>query len=456
MGVLGMLALLLLAISCDDMNDIQSKFSELEEQTYLGKVDSVVAYPGFGRSKITWYISADPKIEKTVIYWNMRTDSIVKDFVREVAGVQKDSIIVENLPVGSTLFEFRNINSRGESSLYTVATITTWGPDFAEGLSKRSIKSQEFDYASSTFDLSLSPTFTGDSVVYSEIQFTDVNGDNKHVKIDRDSTSVTLKDYPDGGEFQFRTVFFLPTGLDTVYTAYETFIAPRVIFENGEKLTIGSGLESTYFDHQGAGLYEWNSAGDLIEYGLNEDGTFSQSNVFPALVSRTNYRVFFHYDDNKFILVGHDKALTVNQLVNGALSVVGKNPLGLGFSFPAFIPAKGFFYSVEASGTVRTWMATNYGTFGNPNGSTVSKDFKYPLYTLFNFSTILAVDAEGYLWAIPISPTGLFGSKRKIGSGWNRFNKLVAVGNIVLGMDENGDFWKFDFDTTRYWVVDNP
>ena len=58
--------------SCDGMNEIQEEFSERESRVYLGKVDSIKSFPGFGRAKITWYISSDPKIDKTVIYWNMK------------------------------------------------------------------------------------------------------------------------------------------------------------------------------------------------------------------------------------------------------------------------------------------------------------------------------------------------------------------------------------------------
>lgn len=454
-GVLGLFALLLIAVSCDDMNEIQSKFTEVDEQIYLGKVDSLKSYPGFGRSKITWYIGADPKIEKTIIYWNMRQDSIVKDFVREVPGIQKDSIIVENLPEGSSLYEFRNINSKGETSLYSVLSVQSWGEDFAKGLSMRGLKSQEFDYASSTFELSFSPTYEGDSVIYSEVLFTDVNGIKNKIKIDRDTDSLTLTEFPDGGELQFRTVFFVPTGIDTVYSTYEKFRAPEVIFENGEKLSIGSGLDSKYFDHDGLGLYEWNSAGDLIEYGLSE-GTFSQSKVYPALAPRTTYRDFFFYDDDKFITVTTANALSVNQLADDKLTVVGNNPLGTGFTHPLFLPSKGYFFALGSDASLVAWTATNEGKWGVPLSTPIAKDLKYTLMTLYKFNFVIAVDEEGYLWSIPISTTGQFMSKNKIGSGWDKFKKIVGVNNFILAMDENGDFYKFDFDTERFWIVDNP
>ena len=129
--------------SCDDMNDIQSEYADRDERVYLGKVDSLKAFPGFGRAKITWYITADPKIEQTVIYWNERTDSLVKNVSRTSSGVMKDSIIIENLPEGSTLFEFRNMNSKGEYSLYTSVTATSWG--VRQGLRARRLTSTIFN-----------------------------------------------------------------------------------------------------------------------------------------------------------------------------------------------------------------------------------------------------------------------------------------------------------------------
>lgn len=458
-GVLGLFALLLIAVSCDDMNEIQSKFTEVDEQIYLGKVDSLKSYPGFGRSKITWYIGADPKIEKTIIYWNMRQDSIVKDFVREVPGIQKDSIIVENLPEGSSLYEFRNINSKGETSLYSVLSVQSWGEDFAKGLSMRGLKSQEFDYASSTFELSFSPTYEGDSVIYSEVLFTDVNGIKNKIKIERDIDSLTLSEFPDGGELQFRTVFFVPTGIDTVYSPYETFKAPKAIFENGEKLSISGSLDSRYSDFNGLSFYEWNNNGDLILYKLNDDGVFGQSDIFPELVSRSKYREFFFYDADRFIAVTTAHGLSMHQVVDGEFVLVktpkGDEFFGTGFTFPAFIPAKGFVYSLNA-GELRTWLANNNATFGSPNGTTVFEGFNYEFSVLYKHQYLIGVDEDGFLWSYPISTAGNLGSRSKIGSGWDRFKKMVAVGDMMLAMDENGDFYKFNFDTNRFWIVDNP
>ena len=115
--------------SCNDMNSIQEEYASREEIVYLTKVDSITAYLGVGNVKLVWWISADPKIEQTVVYWNVRQDSLVKDFVRTGPGKQKDSVTITGLAPGTYQFQFRNKNRRGEYSLYSSAV----GRVLAEG-----------------------------------------------------------------------------------------------------------------------------------------------------------------------------------------------------------------------------------------------------------------------------------------------------------------------------------
>ncbi|WP_298652621.1 DUF4998 domain-containing protein [uncultured Proteiniphilum sp.] len=458
--VVSLLAILFVGISCDSMNDIQSEFADREEQVYLGKVDSLKVQPGFGRAKITWYINSDPKIEQTVIYWNMRRDSIVRDFVRSTTSdIQKDSIIIENLGESSIMYEFRNKNSKGESSLYSSIAVTAWGEQFASNLLARKLISKEFDYDLSQYKLTLSPAAVGDSVVYSQIVYTDKNGEEKMVKIERNTNMVVLPNFSDGSEFQFRNVFFIPKGLDTIYSSYQTYNAPKAIFEKGKKLALSGNVASRYFDRDGKDLYEWNAAGDVIVYALNEDGSFSQTETYTALVPRSTYREFFFYDDDKFIGVNTGNLVSMHRIVDGQLVFVktptGAETFGSGFNMPKFLPAKGFFYSVAVNGDLRAWFANNNATWGTTNGTTVSTGFLYEPVVPFNLQYLIGVDTDGYLWSIPITTAGTLGSKNKIGSGWNKFVKLVSVGTKLLALDANGDFYEFDFNATdNYWILD--
>lgn len=447
-------------VSCDDMNEIQREYADREERVYLGKVDSLVTIPGFGRAKITWYVTADPKIEQTIIYWNQREDSVVKDFTRTGPGIQKDSIIIENLPEGSTLFEFRNVNSKGESSLFTSVAVTVWGGNFADGLRARRLISTVFDYAGSEFGLGFTPTALGDSVAYSQIVYTDSEGTKKTLRIDRKTNDTVLTGFSDGAEFRFRNVFFLPQGMDTVYSDYQTIKAPVAVFDNGKKIAFPGDPDSRYSMHTATSLYEWNQAGDLILHELNESGSFVQSESYPGLVPRSTYREFFFYDDDKFIGVGVNNQIFMFQIELGELVFVkassgAANNFGSGFNMPRFLPARGFFYAIQASGQMNSWFANNNASWGNPSNIAVDTDFLYDPFTLFNYNYLVAVDAEGSLWSIPVSATGSHRGLNKIGSGWDRFEKLIPVGSKLLGVDSNGDFYEFDFNATDYyWVLD--
>jgi len=442
------------------MDDIQREYAEQEEQVYLGKVDSVKYFPGFGRAKLTWYIGADPKIDRTIIYWNMRADSIVKEFTRNTLGVQKDSIVLEDLPEGTTLFEFRNVNDEGETSLYSSASVTVWGPEFADGLRARKLAAFDFDYTQSLYKLELSPTTPGDSVVYSEIVYKNSMGEEKTVKIERDEEEVELANFPDGGDFSFRTVFFPPQGIDIIYNDFKVFRAPTAVSEKGTKISLVGNMTSKYFDRNGESLYEWNANGDLIVYTLNSDGSLTQSETLPSIVPRATYRDFFFYDDDKFIGISTGNAVSMHQIQEGVLNFVktsgGANTFGSGFSFAKFIPTKGLFFSVAASGEVKAWLARNDASWGPSNGVTVGTNFTYEPLMLFNHQALLGVDEEGYLWSAPISVTGAIGSRSRIGNGWERFKKIISVGTTLFGIEENGDVYAFtNFSATdNYWIVD--
>jgi len=449
------------------MDDIQREYAEKDEQVYLGKVDSIKYFSGFGRAKITWYIGSDPKVEKTIIYWNMRKDSIVKEFVRKGPGVQKDSVIIENLPEGSTLFEFRNINDKGETSLYSSATVSVWGPQFADGLRARNLIAFDFDQAESLFNLNLSPSTRGDSVIYSEIVYKDKLGIDKTIRIERTTDQVQLPNFPDGGEFNFRTVFFPPQGVDIVYNEFRTFRAPTAVNNKGVKIPTIGRIASKYFTGEGQSMYEWNATGGIIRYAVNADGSLTQTSSTASLVPRATYRDFFYYDEDRFIGISTAGAVSMHQIQNNQLIFVKATPaaantFGTGFTMPRFVQGKGFFFSVLAasttvtSGEVKAWYAKNDATWGAPNGVTVGTGYSiYEPLTMFNNQTLLGVDANGNLWSTPVTVNGSLGFRSRIGTGWERFKKIVSVGTTLLCMEQNGDWYvctNFEI-ADKYWIV---
>lgn len=444
--------------SCDKMDDIQKKYADREEQVYLGRVNSVKVFPGVGKVKLVWQINADPKIEQTIIYWNNRRDSLIKPFNRTLPGIQKDSITISNIREGSTIFEFINVNAQGERSLVSSATVTTWGPSFIQSLRERGLTSFDYDNNSSIYNLILTSTTPGDSVLYSEIEYTTTGNVIRTVRIQRNEDSVALQSFGAGRDFKFRTAFFPPQGIDTLFSPYETYSAPSVVTDPGVKIALRGVATSKYFNYEGD-LAEWTSTGDLIVYTIALDGSATQKLKYTALAPRTTYRELFYYFDNKFMGILTGNQLRMLQIVNNALTIVqtpaGANDLGTGFNMPKFVAANGFFYSMDAPGNVRSWFALPNATFANPNGATIAQGFTHDPYTIFNYEALLGVDAAGKLLSHPVSSSGSIGARSTIGTGWERFTKLVGIGTKLYGIQSNGDIFVFNkFDATnKYWVV---
>lgn len=133
----------LFLIQCDDKesDDLYKQYINEGEKIYLGKTDSLVALSGIGRVQLKWYVNADPKIEETVIYWNMRQDSVKKSFRRTEKGIQADSLFIEGLPEGTYTFELINRNKSGYRSLVSTVQGEVYGESFISGLKSRGISS---------------------------------------------------------------------------------------------------------------------------------------------------------------------------------------------------------------------------------------------------------------------------------------------------------------------------
>ena len=214
--------------SCDNMDDIHRKYAEKDEKIYLGKVDSLKAFSGLNRVKLTWYINSDPKVKSTIIYWNLKNDSIIKPFVRTLPGIQKDSIIIENISEGSYLFECGNFNERGELSLTTKVTGVSWGENYIKNLNPRVPILLKYNPRTYAYTVNLSASFKNDGIVYSQINYTNKNGEDKNLIIEKESNIVEMVDFPLEGDFRMRSVLFFPEkGIDTLYTEYKEYDMPE-------------------------------------------------------------------------------------------------------------------------------------------------------------------------------------------------------------------------------------
>ncbi len=58
-------------------------------------------------------------------------------------------------------------------------------------------------------------------------------------------------------------------------------------------------------------------------------------------------------------------------------------------------------------------------------------------------NNIIAVDADGQMYAWPLSDTFELGEKKTLGDGWNQYDHLFEVQGSLMAVDKNGDVHKF-------------
>lgn len=131
--------LLLLLLSCDDINSIHQQYIDRGETLYLGKPDSLVAFSGNNRIKLRWINNSDPKIISTKISWTfgILKDSIILPFNRINPGVQRDSIIIEKLKPNNYFFKIVNIGNENLVSLPSEVVGTSYGESYVSSLISR-------------------------------------------------------------------------------------------------------------------------------------------------------------------------------------------------------------------------------------------------------------------------------------------------------------------------------
>ena len=134
LAILFLLLLHIIMVSCDDINNLHQKFYDRGEDIYTGVVDSLEAYSGFERVKFNWVINADPRITKTVIYWNNRQDSVVVDVNRTQSGEIAMSYYLSDIEEGNYIFEFVTKDNEGHFSLPKEMVVLIFSESYAKTL----------------------------------------------------------------------------------------------------------------------------------------------------------------------------------------------------------------------------------------------------------------------------------------------------------------------------------
>jgi hypothetical protein len=284
-----LLSLLFFAVACDEMNSLHQADLDRGETVYTGRVDSIKSFPGNNRIRFSWIVNADPRITKTVIYWNSGRDSAVVPLNRTVI----DTLTVNTelaIPEGAYVFDFVTKDDENHRSLKVEHVAEIYGDSYASTLPSRDIRVMT-PSAGPNLSITWSPVLSG-TVLYSTLTYTDYsnpsNPRERIVRIENDETETLLTGIR-LDPFSVTTAYMPEGGLDEVITpprVYVPYIAEQsVLIANDileftaaraasvNKLTYGMHTASFQDLYYFINLHELDLSGNIVPLpGLSYTG----------------------------------------------------------------------------------------------------------------------------------------------------------------------------------------
>lgn len=201
-------------VSCSDYVDYEKDHTNGEEIRYAGKANDPAYFAGHNRIEVKYVLGPDPNINKSVIYWNLRADSITVSINR--AELANDTItrIIEGLPENTYSFEIYNYDKFGNKSVPTYLTAKSYGNKYIANLYDRNVTS--YEAASLGGDLKIN---WGDSVMKSVgVRVEYMNQDDKKVEkfVENTETSTILEEVNMEKPIKYQTLHIPePNAIDT-------------------------------------------------------------------------------------------------------------------------------------------------------------------------------------------------------------------------------------------------
>jgi hypothetical protein len=275
-------SLILCGCSKDDKDYID--FVKKDNLIYLGKVDSIQAFSGHNRVKLSWKLPLDPNVTKLRVYWNNRKDS-VQVAVPGDKRPEKMDVIVNGLTEGKQSLEVITFDDAGNKSVPTEVLAEAFGGLYISSLLPRAIRNAELIGTASKLQF-----FKPDAdITTTELRYTDVNSNPHSLVLFNSDSLVTLTGFPAGGTFEYRS-WFRPdsTSIDTLAPVWITSkvkedISPLYLKNNKYPFAY-----STYDGTRYGSLKDWteNTAskqkGPGKIYGAYDSQTFALSKTLAA------------------------------------------------------------------------------------------------------------------------------------------------------------------------------
>jgi hypothetical protein len=217
--ILVLAAMVLFVASCSKSDEFK-QYNANGENSYTGKLDSAKVFSGRLRVRLTGILPADPKITKTVIWWNDKRDSIVFPVIKGGTPQLFDKIF--NVDEGVKIFKIQTFDAAGNASVVVNATGIVYGPRYESGLLNRpNIGNELLSNGSTVMTWDNFDTTSGAKGTIS--QYTTVSNMVASVYTPVSQPTSTLPNFKSGTTISYKTMYLPnPTVIDTFYSPSQT------------------------------------------------------------------------------------------------------------------------------------------------------------------------------------------------------------------------------------------
>lgn len=243
--ILYFFCILPLLIACNDGIDYVKDFTDGKLNDYAGTADSLKYYAGNYRVGLGFNLGSDPNLNKTVIYWNLRKDSLQYDFDRDTITNGKLFFVIENLSEGVHTFEVINYNSRGVKSIKQSVTARVYGKSFRNSIYDRSVdisKGVRGFYMNAETEkdavfMVLTDTLYTSKVT--EVEYIGTDDQKYFVEVTNKTDTIALLNLKPESELTLKTIHRPePNAMDTFARPIQKVIVPNATELNETDLTI--------------------------------------------------------------------------------------------------------------------------------------------------------------------------------------------------------------------------
>jgi hypothetical protein len=253
------------------MNSVNQEYFDRGETFYTGKIRSLQDFPGNNKVKFLWTVNSDPRITRTVIYWNEGMDSTTVAVNR----TQPDSVQLEKiveLSEGNYLFEFVTKDNAGHRSLGVERSVTIYGEKYIASLQNRDVVSAVY-YDDGQLIIQWN-TVASNYCVGNNLNY--INTANQQITryVPATEETTVISDWKTG--LSYCTRFAGDIYLDTLNTTAKNLNVVESMPFNGPHILSAASpcvIQARDFDYGGEGLafHDSNSSNDA-------GGTYRQNN----------------------------------------------------------------------------------------------------------------------------------------------------------------------------------